>query len=68
MSGSRRGAIVGGIWLIALGGVFLVQQALELPWSEAWPLFIVMAGVGNDIAARRIEIAIQGGVGSVRVA
>lgn len=46
MSGSRRGAIVGGIWLIALGGVFLVQQALDIPWSEAWPLFIVMAGVG----------------------
>ena len=46
MSGSRRGAIVGGIWLIALGGVFLVQQALDLAWSEAWPLFIVMAGVG----------------------
>ena len=46
MSGSRQGAIVGGIWLIALGGVFLVQQSLELPWSEAWPLFIVMAGVG----------------------
>ena len=46
MSGSRQGAIVGGIWLVALGGVFLVQQALALPWSEAWPLFIVMAGVG----------------------
>lgn len=46
MSASRRGTIVGGIWLIALGGVFLVQQALDLPWSEAWPLFLVMAGVG----------------------
>ena len=46
MSGSQRGAIVGGIWLIALGGVFLVQQALDLSWGEAWPLFIVMAGVG----------------------
>jgi hypothetical protein len=46
MSASQRGAVVGGIWLIALGGVFLVQQALDLPWSEAWPLFIVMAGLG----------------------
>lgn len=46
MTGSRRGAISGGIWLIALGGVFLVQQAMDLPWSEAWPLFIVMAGIG----------------------
>jgi len=43
MSGSRRGAIVGGIWLIALGGVLLVQQALELPWSGAWPLFTRLA-------------------------
>lgn len=51
MTAAQRGAAVAGTWLIALGAVFLVQQALDVPWNEAWPLFIVMAGVGTGIGA-----------------
>lgn len=60
MNASQRGMVVGGIWLIGLGGVFLVQQAMDLAWSEAWPLFLVLAGVGTGastllaMAGRRI--------------
>jgi hypothetical protein len=51
MSAAQRGAAVAGTWLIALGAVFLVQQALDVPWNEAWPLFLVMAGVGTGVSA-----------------
>ncbi|HEY6609290.1 MAG TPA: hypothetical protein VI277_08860 [Candidatus Limnocylindria bacterium] len=60
MNASQRGMVVGGIWLIGLGGVFLVQQAMDLDWSETWPLFLVLAGVGTAagtlmaMAGRRI--------------
>lgn len=60
MSATQRGTIVGGIWLIALGGVLLVQQLMHLGWGQAWPLFLVMAGVGTGasslvaLAGRRI--------------
>jgi hypothetical protein len=51
MSASQRGAIVGGAWLVGLGAVFLIQQAMGLPWSQAWPLFIIMGGIGTGISA-----------------
>lgn len=51
MSGSRRGAIVGGVWLVGLGLVFLAQQALDLPWARAWPLFVILVGVGSGVGA-----------------
>jgi hypothetical protein len=51
MGASQRGAIVGGAWLVGLGAVFLVQQGLDLSWGEAWPLFIILAGVGIGIGA-----------------
>lgn len=41
--------MVGGVWLIGLGLIFLVQQAFELPWSEAWPMFLILAGVAGAI-------------------
>ncbi len=44
---ARRGTLLGGVWLIGLGIVFLVQQALGLPWSRAWPLFLILAGVAS---------------------
>lgn len=51
MTGTQRGSLIGGIWLIAIGSVFLVQQAFDLPWARAWPLFLVMAGVGTGASA-----------------
>ena len=44
MTGSRRGPIVGATWLIGLGVVLLIRQALALEWTEAWPLFVILVG------------------------
>lgn len=51
MSGAQKGGLVAGIWLIAIGSVFLIQQALDLSWTRAWPLFLIMAGVGSGASA-----------------
>jgi hypothetical protein len=51
VNASQRGMVTGGVWLIGLGGVFLVQQMMDLEWREAWPLFIVVAGVGTGIGS-----------------
>lgn len=44
---ASSGGIVAATWLIGLGLVFLLQQTLDLSWGEAWPLFIVLVGVGS---------------------
>jgi hypothetical protein len=51
MSSGQRGSIIGGIWLVLLGGVFLVQQVMDLAWGQAWPLFVIMAGLGSAVSA-----------------
>ncbi len=47
----REGLFVGGIWLIAIGAVFVVQQLTEWPWSEAWPLFVIAGGMASALTA-----------------
>ncbi len=47
----REGLVVGGLWLIAIGSVFVVQQLTAWPWSEAWPLFLIMAGIATALTA-----------------
>ncbi len=44
---AHRGTMIGGIWLIGLGLIFLAQQLLDIPWSQAWPLFLILAGVAT---------------------
>lgn len=44
MNGVRRGPIIGAAWLIGLGVLFLVRQAADIPWGQAWPLFIILLG------------------------
>jgi hypothetical protein len=51
MTGTQRGSVIGGTWLVLLGGVFLVQQAMDLGWAQAWPLFVIMAGLGTGMTA-----------------
>ncbi len=51
MTGTQRGSLIAGTWLVAIGSVFLVQQALDLSWARAWPLFMIMAGVGSGVSA-----------------
>jgi len=50
VTATRRGSIVGATWLIGLGIVFLVRQAMDWTWGEAWPLFVILAGVASFIS------------------
>jgi hypothetical protein len=50
MTASRRAAITGATWLIGLGLVFLVREAMGWSWGEAWPLFIILVGVASFIS------------------
>ena len=45
MTTARRGPFIGATWLIGLGVVLLAQRLLDIPWVEAWPLFIILVGV-----------------------
>jgi hypothetical protein len=47
MTGGQRGSLIAGTWLIGVGVVFLIRQAFELSWSQAWPLFVILVGVAN---------------------
>ena len=47
MTSGQRGSIVGGTWLIGIGIVFLVRQAFDLTWAEAWPLFVILVGAAS---------------------
>ncbi len=49
MTGPRRGSLIGATWLIGLGIVFLVRQATDLPWTQAWPMFVILAGVAGIV-------------------
>ncbi len=44
-SEARSGTTIGALWLIGIGAVFLVQQWIDRPWGEAWPLFVILVGV-----------------------
>ena len=51
MTSARNAAVIPGIWLVGIGCVFLVQQVSGWTWSQAWPLFVVMAGVCSGLSA-----------------
>jgi len=46
----RAGTLIAATWLIGLGAIFLVQQTMAIPWSKAWPLFIVLVGAAGLIS------------------
>lgn len=50
MTASRNGSIIVATWLIGLGVVFLVRQALDLSWGQAWPLFVILVGVASFVS------------------
>jgi hypothetical protein len=61
MSHGRRGSLVAATWLIGLGMVFLIRQAAGLSWSEAWPMFVILVGVGGLVStAVRGHLGITG--------
>jgi hypothetical protein len=42
----RSGAIVAATWLIGLGLIFLIRDAAGWTWPQAWPMFVILVGVG----------------------
>jgi hypothetical protein len=50
MTSARRGSVIGATWLIGLGVVFLIRQAMDWTWGEAWPLFVILVGVATFIS------------------
>ena len=49
MNSSRRGMLIGGVWLLGLGIVFLVKEATDLDWNQAWPMFVILVGVATFV-------------------
>ncbi len=45
MTTARSGLLVAATALIGLGIIFLFRQAADLPWTEAWPMFVILGGV-----------------------
>jgi len=58
MTPARRGSLTAATWLIGLGLVFLIREAAGLSWSEAWPLFVILAGAGAFVST-----AVHGNIG-----
>jgi hypothetical protein len=50
MHPARRGSLVVATWLIGLGLVFLVREFANLSWTQAWPLFVILAGVASFVS------------------
>lgn len=46
----HRGSVIAATWLIGLGLVFLVRQALALDWGEAWPMLLILGGVASFVS------------------
>src|SRR6188768_4587476 len=46
---AREGAITAGVWLIAIGLVFLVKDWAGWSWGQAWPLFILAAAAASFV-------------------
>lgn len=46
MNPARRGSLIAATWLIGLGVVFLAREGSGLSWAEAWPMFVILGGVG----------------------
>jgi hypothetical protein len=43
---ARGGAVVAATWLIGLGTILLVRDFAGWSWTEAWPMFVMLVGVG----------------------
>jgi phage shock protein PspC (stress-responsive transcriptional regulator) len=48
-----RAGIIAGLFLIALGAWFLVDDYIHIDWAVAWPLFVIVAGVALIAGAAR---------------
>ena len=46
-------AIIGGLFLVALGAFFLLRNAFDIDWAVVWPVAIIAFGVVVLVAAVR---------------
>lgn len=51
MAGARRGSLIAATWLIGIGVLFIVKEAGDWSWGEAWPLWIILFGVVAFVSA-----------------
>jgi hypothetical protein len=49
MTARQNGALIAATWLIGLGVVFLVRQGMNWSWTEAWPMFVILVGIGGIV-------------------
>lgn len=49
--GPRSGAISAGVWLIAIGAVFLVKDWGGWSWGQAWPLFVIAGAAASFVTS-----------------
>ena len=50
MNPARRGSLIAATWLIGLGLVFLIQRLGNFSWAEAWPMFVILAGIASVVS------------------
>lgn len=48
-----RAGLIAGLFLIALGGWFLVDDYIHIDWAVAWPMLVIIAGVALIVGAAR---------------
>lgn len=48
--GPQGGLLVAGVWVTGIGAVFLLRDAFGWSWGEAWPLFVILAGVATFVS------------------
>jgi hypothetical protein len=58
MTPARSGSLIAATWLIGLGLLFLIREAAGLSWSEAWPMFVILGGIGAFVST-----AVRGNTG-----
>ena len=50
-SSRHLGSLLAGLSLASLGGLQYLQGYFGIPWSELWPLFLIVPGVAVVIGA-----------------
>ena len=50
---ARQGPILFGIILVALGGLFLLQNLLHIDFGQLWPVILIVIGLAMMVLAWR---------------
>ena len=49
--GTRFGGLVAGLALVELGVLLFLREYVGIPWSELWPLILIVPGVAVAVGA-----------------